>query len=280
MLDTRRIHDDVLGDAGSRMHDANLFKVLLEPRDQAPDPSGHGRERLAACRIGFAGSERLVQSRLRVASREKRKAHVGWRDAIEHHGSHVRPVLTDVDQRRARTVRPSIQIDAVVAQELAHIVQVIHGDACRIEAYIGVISGKTPTQSLERRLAPLGELLQRAGVGTAIQRVGFSRPALVDENDVPRALDIPEEHAYLARQLGRGLSGAAGEEEEGILAGRRRERRQYDNPEMDLPSNSGMTVLEDSDGATERIGQTFTARAGVQAIERAVGPGHAASGRD
>jgi hypothetical protein len=86
---------------------------------------------------------------------------------------------------------------------------------------------------------------------------------LVDQDDVPGALDLAEDRPYLACELGRCLSGPAGKKEEGVVAGRVRQRRQHDNPKADLPSNSCVAVLEDRHRPAQRVSRTFAAQAGV-----------------
>ncbi len=143
-------------------------------------------------------------------------------------------MLPEVDECRPGAVRPAVEIDAVVAEERADVVQVVHRDVCCVEPYVGVIPFETPPQPVERDLAPLSQLAQRAGTGPAVQRIGLAGSTLIDQDDVPRALNLAEDDADLAGQLGRGLPGAAGQEEERILAGSRCEGRENDNPKADL----------------------------------------------
>jgi hypothetical protein len=117
-------------------------------------------------------------------------------------------------------------------------------------------------------------------MGSAVQRIGLSSPALVNENDVPRALDVAEDCPDLARQLGGRLSRPAGKEEERILIRSRAERRQYDNPELNFPSNTGVAVLEHGHRAAQGIGRAFTAGAGVKTVERPLRPSRVTSGHE
>ena len=237
---------------------------------QRPDPRCHPGERLAAGRFGIAVRERLVQGVLRVASGEERQPHVGRRDTIEHDRPHVLAVLPEIDERRARAVRPAVKIDAVVPEDRANIVQIVHRDVCRVQANVGVVAIETPAKASERGLTPLGHLAQRAGTGPAVQRVGLSGSALIDQHDVAGPLNLTEDAADLTGQLGRGLAGSAGEKEQRIVTCRRSKRRKHDNPEADLTSNSGVAVFEDRHGPAQRVGRSLAARArdeGGQAID-------------
>ena len=89
---------------------------------------------------------------------------------------------------------------------------------CCVKAYVSVIPFEAPPQPVERGLAPLGDLAQRAGAGAAVQRIGLAGSTLIDEHDVAGALNLAEDDADLAGQLGGGLAGAPGQEEERILA--------------------------------------------------------------
>ena len=124
-----------------------------------------------------------------------------------------------------------------------------------------------PLQPGERRIASLGELAQGIGARPAVEWIGLSRSTLVDEDDVPRALNRTEHHAHLTGEPRGGLAGTTGEEKEGIRAGCRCHRWQDDNPEIDLASETGMAVLGNRDRPAQRIGRAFAALAGTEAVE-------------
>ena len=155
---------------------------------------------------------------LRVASREERKPHVGRRDTIQHDRSHVLAVLPEVDECRA-SARPAVEIDAVVPEDRADVVQIVHRNVCRVEANVGVVPVEAPAKP--GRLPRSSVISKRAGTGAAVQGVGLSGPTLIDQHDVPRPLNLTEDAAYLAGQLGCGLSGASGQKEQRIVTCRR-----------------------------------------------------------
>jgi len=259
------------------MHDAHAPWVLVEAGDQGADSCRHARECLPARRLGFAVGERVVERQLRVARREERQSHVGRGDAVEDDRTHMFAVLPQVDQCGPRPVRPAVEIDALVSQERPDIVEVVHGCVCCIEPDVGVIPFEAPAQPGKSHLTPLGELAQGVGARSAVERVGLACPALVDQDDVPGALHLAEDDAHLARKVGSGLAGPAGEKEEWILARGRCERWEHDNPQTDLSSKSCVPVFEHVDRPAERVSGAFAAGAGPETVERALGPGGSAS---
>ena len=185
-------------------------------RSRFADARRQLRERPLARGVGLAVGEELVERALRVARGEQRQPHVHRRDAVEDHRADVFAVAAEVDERGARSVRPAVQVDAVVAQIRANLVQVVHGDVGRVEADVGVVARETSLQAVEARLARFGHLAQRVRVRSAVQRIRLPGAALIDEDDVARPLDGAEGRANLARQLRRALAGPAGEEEQRI----------------------------------------------------------------
>ena len=217
---------------------------------------------------------------LRVASREERQPHVGRRDAIQHDRSHVLAVLPKVDECRASAVRPAVKIDAVVPENRADIVQIVHRDVCGVEANVGVVPVEASAKPGERCRAPLGHLAKRAGTGPAVQGIGLSGSALIDQHDVPRPLNLAEDAADLAGQLGRGLSGSSGQKEQRIVTCRRSKGRKHDNPKPYLTSNSGVAVFEDRHSPTQGVGRTLAAQARVKAVKRPMRFGRVAGACD
>src|SRR5438874_84786 len=74
-----------------------------------------------------------------VASHVQRDPHVGGSDAVENHGANVVWVLARIDDRGASAVRAAVEVDLRVAEKLPHVVEIVHGDRCRIVANIGFV---------------------------------------------------------------------------------------------------------------------------------------------
>ncbi len=124
---------------------------------QRPDAGGQFGKRPLARRVGVAVGEQLVERALRVARGEHRQPHVHRRDAVEDHRAHVFAVTTEVDQRGARAVRTAVDVDAVVAEMLTHVVEIVHRDVRGVEAHVGVVAREASLQAVEARLAGLGQ---------------------------------------------------------------------------------------------------------------------------
>ena len=73
---------------------------------------------------------------------------------------HVLPVLPKIDERRSSAVRAAVQIDALVSEKLADIVEVVHRDVSCVETNVGVVPFETLAKSGERSLAPFSHLPQ------------------------------------------------------------------------------------------------------------------------
>ena len=97
--DQPRVDLSLLGDSCSRMNDAHLSRVMLERGDERTNSLCHARKRALARGLAIAVAEGSVERELRVARREEWKAHIGRRNAIEHHRAHMFSVLPEIDQR-------------------------------------------------------------------------------------------------------------------------------------------------------------------------------------
>ena len=224
------------------------------------------REGPLARRVGLAVGEELVERTLRVARGEHGQTHIHRRDAVEDHRADVFAVATEVDERGSRSVRPAVQVDAVVAQMRADLVQVVHRDVGRIETDVGVVSRETTLQAIETRVARLGHLAQRVRVRSAVQRIRLPGATLIDQDDVPRSLHGAEGRANLSRQLRGPLSRPAGQEDQRITC-HRPYGRQDDDPEPDLAAGLSGAILEYRQRPAVGIGRTLGTRAGMKTVE-------------
>ena len=133
--------------------------------------------------------------------------------------SDVRPVLAQIDERGARAIRPAVEIDLLVTEILANVVQIVHGDAGRVEAHVGVELAEALRAAVAMRVLLRGESgAQRSGIGGTVQRMRSARASLIDEHDVAMALHALERRANVVGHLRRPLSRAAGQEEERVRA--------------------------------------------------------------
>ena len=67
---------------------------------------------------------------------------------------HVLAVLPEVDECRASAIRPAVEVDAVVAEDRADVVQIVHRNVCRVEANVGVIAFEAPAKPASAAALP------------------------------------------------------------------------------------------------------------------------------
>ncbi len=163
-------------------------------------------------------------------------------DAIEDDRAHTVREPARIGLRDPGAIGNSIEIDSLVAQGRAHLIKISNGDAGGIKPWVTghLLETRCKQFTVPRRVELQGvhALRHRAGL-----LVRAARPALVDQHDVTVAVDAPESPARRDKALQRGLSGAAGDEEQGICgltSGRRRQYRDFQR-----------------DGCTVRFGRVF-----------------------
>ncbi len=175
--------------------------------------------RRAAGGGGPARGEHAVEHRVARRPDFQRDAHVGRRDAVEHHAAHAIRMAPRVFHRRARAVRAAPEVDAVVAERGAHRVEI--GDPRG-----GRVLGRVDAPGREFRGAGLRarhrvefqrgfdvafvELERGAG-----ERRAAAGAALVDEDDVA-VLAHPVELGGERPEVRRRLARAAGEDEQRV----------------------------------------------------------------
>src|SRR5215510_10898240 len=96
----------------------------------------------------------------------------------------------------------------------ADVIQIVHGDVRRVETHVGVVSGQASLQAFDARLSWFRHLPERVRIRAAVQRIRLARPALIDEDDVARALDGAEGGADLTGELRGTLARPAGKKDE------------------------------------------------------------------
>ena len=228
-----------------------------------------GKLRRADRVVGTVGKQ-TIECPLAVARHEQREPHVRRRDAVEHHAADRRLVLLQVNERRARAVRPSPEVDGSISEELTHFVDVVHGDRGRVEAGIGVEFVEAGAEALDRVHLDRPEVLLVGRVGRAVERIGGAGPTLVHEHDVAVRLEAAEHRHAVLGEGRRAAARSAFEDEERIRFRITAQRRRDDDLQVDRPTGLRRSILEDPELAAERVGRTFGDRAGMQAIQRSL----------
>jgi hypothetical protein len=144
----------------------------------------------AAPAVGGAVSHQQIESASGVDAHVERQLHRDRRQPVENDRAHAVRMSPQIDETRPRAIRPAPEIDRLIPERLTHVVQVVHGHWCRVEPGIGV------------------EL--------ARQRVRGTGAALVHEDEVPFAVDLPERSPGRLGELARGLPWATCEDEERV----------------------------------------------------------------
>ena len=177
-------------------------------------------------------------------------------------------VLAHVDERGARAVGAAVDVDLVVAEERADIVEIVHRDRRRVERQVGVVLRLAGLEAIERLLVGLHERLQRIVVVVAVERIRLAGAALIDEDDVAIVLHAAEDLADHLGQLGGALAGSAGEEEQRIGLRIGAERRQHDDVQIDLAALLGGAILVDLERAAVGIDGRVVAGARLEPVDR------------
>jgi putative oxidoreductase len=144
------------------------------------------------------------------------------------------------------------QIDTVVAEGGPNAVEIRGRVLRRVLAEVG--ADLQVAAALRDVLHGIVVVERRAGLQLrTVQGVGSARPALVDEDDVPRpAIDGTGAKVEPGRARGR-HSRTAIQVEQGRRARRGRQGAQDDDPQRDLPAFRAPRILEDGQRATPRV---------------------------
>ena len=133
------VHDELavdghlFGNAGTRMRQAHSRGRRIE--------QGHERAQaraelwiLGAARlVRFAVVHQAIERPLPVARHEQRQTHVGRRHAVEHDRANRGLVLPQVHQRRTCAVGAAVDVDLVVAEVVADVIEIVHRDGRGVE---------------------------------------------------------------------------------------------------------------------------------------------------
>ena len=235
-------------------------------------------------RSGWRHSQPAAGSRPRSASRaaNKRQPHAVGATPSSTISPYMGGVTPKIDEGGSCAVIPAVQVDPVVAEVGADVVQIVHRDAGGIQTHVAVERRETPPgrggSMLPRKRRPpeANRILRDSREGST-----FRCPA-GPRDQITLATDLLEQPAHRVGQVGRTLSRAAGKEEERIGLWRVGGRRQDDQVQIDARAGSrGTDPLEDRKGAAVGVGQPAIARAGTKALgdQRRRGLAHPAAAR-
>ena len=217
--------------------------------------------------IGGAVVEQKVERPVGVGIDIRGQAHGDRSQPVEYGRADAFPVAAHVDQAGARAVRAAVQVDRLVAERGAHIVEVVHGDRRCVVARVadGFHFRQAFAQVVERQRVDLQRLAELLLVHVALEE-GAGHPAraagtpLIDEDEVSVAAHVGEPRQHRSRQLGGGLARTAGEEEERIRLRVVGNGRDHDDLQVDGPSVTRSAVLVDGQrAATGRDGDVVQA---------------------
>ena len=212
------------------------------------------RERPPAGGVRRALVEEQAEGALGVPRIVERHLHVGGDDAAQDGAAHVARIAAHVDQGGAGAVGAAVEVDALVAEGGADVVQVVHRDRRRVERGIG---GEPPQALSQRRhrqhVVHVALRVVVAARQRAVEGIRAAGAALVDQHDVAVG-EHPGEDA--GERLGGGdrrLAGAADQDEQRIGSGGGAQRRQHRHPEPDPAPLPGGAVLEHLERAAARL---------------------------
>ncbi len=227
-------HLEVGGGAVHRVGERDGRRRAAQPLVEHRELSGEVREALVAGGIGLAAREHALERGLRLDRDARHEREFRRHDGIQHDRARAVRVAPGVVLRHARAVGTAEQVDVLVAERGAHGVEVLHRDAGRVE----LRPCRERAEAFARELAHLGGR-QLAGrerfvVHRAVEPVGAPGAALVHEHEVAFAPDAGEGAEDGRVTLDRALARAAGDEEQRIRPGFRRDGRDDRDRQRDL----------------------------------------------
>ena len=187
--------------------------------------------------------------------------------------AHLVAVLAQVDEARTCAVGPAVDVDPVVAEEAADVIEIVHRDGRGVEARVGVVARQAGPQARQPDGIGLVQRGQRVAIRSAFQAVRVARAALIDEHDVAGRLHAPERAAHVTGHPRRSLARSPGQKEQGIGPGVVAEGRQHHNLQRDRPALPRLPILEDLEAAAKSVDRPLVNRAGPQTIGRRRRPG-------
>ncbi len=140
-------------------------------------------------------------------------------DSVEDYGAHAFGESPRIMLCYSRSVRAPIQIDALISQHRSHTIEVLDGDACRVERGIRVGTDllQAAPRFLGHRVSP-GYLGDHVVIELAVQSVRPPGTALIDEHDVPVPVNPLEGEGGRRIKRRRRHAGAARQHEQGVRA--------------------------------------------------------------
>ncbi len=233
-------------------------------------------EALATGGVFFAVAEEQFQRALSVAGGKKREAHVRRRNTIQDDGAGVVGMLACVDDSSAGAIGTAVDVDLCIAEELAYVIQIVHGDGGCVLGDVGfVFEGiKAGVEALHHHGHGIFDVVIFVffSLGRfAFQRIGFSGAALVNEDDVAAGLNAVERFFQNVGHGSCALTGAASEEEERIGCGVLLESGKNEDFESDFATGFGLAIFPDAEGTAVGVGRPFAGSARLQMINGGIG---------
>ena len=239
------------GPAGERIGDLDAGGMRGEAFEEGGEAVPQIGKRAGAGWILRAGVEEQIQGALRVAGEVERHAQGKRRHPIEDRGADVLTVLAQVDERGASPVGAAPQIDRLVPERGADVVEILHGDRRGVAAHVGLVRAQAGEDPVLAESLGAEEILQRRVLGgeLAFERARGAGAALIDEHHVARAPDTLEGGDDAPEHLGCGLAGPAGEEEERVRSRRARQRGNERDAEIDRSTAGIRAVFGNAENA-------------------------------
>ena len=231
-------------------------RTRLQVGDDARERPRQVGERIPATGVGLAVGEQPVEGAVRVDAHVRRQAHGNRGEPVEHGGPDPIGMAPHVDETGTGAVRAAQQVDRLVAERGAHLVEVVHRDRRRVVPRVGV--GPDLVQALAQALQRQGvdpeRLVRPVAVGGALEEgadhlVRAAGAPLIDEDEVARPADPGQQPRHRPRQPGGSLARTARQEEERVGLGAVGDGRNDDDLQLDGPAGARGAILEDGKGS-------------------------------
>ncbi len=243
------------GAAGLGVRDRHL-DAAIDPRHHRLQLLVEVREGGVAGRLGGAFREQDVHCPFARVGMMQRDGLVDRRHAVEHDAAHDAGVAAQEDLGGLGAVGPAEEIDLVVTEPGAHLVDVVHAEGGGVEPQIGDLGEAVaaPADGLRRKEIARQELrigalgVRVRAVEIAIERVRTAGAALVHRQDVAALAQL-----LVIREAGCIPGGRpprpAGQDDDRVRRPIGGERRQHHDVEVDLAAAPRRAVLPHRVGA-------------------------------
>ncbi len=207
------------------MDEINRQGSFFQPSHQLLKFSGQVRESLPARLIRFTARKQQIHGALGIRGNFQTKCFILGHDAIQDDRAYALGVHFQIRQGGPTAVGQTIQVYFFVAQGLANIVQVLHGQRGRIQGRVSVQVGQAGAQPLFH-CSPIRSFFPaRFRAVRAVQGIGLTRAALVHQDDSALLADALKGASQGDETFGCRLARPTGEEEQRVGFGAATDRR-------------------------------------------------------